>query len=194
LALTSNESERVLLLAKKVLAVAQGSPHFRAVQAQYAVTVETYTGVLQVVDAKNGVAAMSLGRTLFETVVSAVILAKHQEKLDDFKNHGKWTTFQMARSIPPHSQFQSQGLKRFTEDTKAECDALQSYFKPTGNWHLLKTTDAFAEAEMPEDWRSRYYIRVSAIAHGHPFPVVQQFDKETRDYKIQAEPEMEAMG
>lgn len=141
------------------------------------------------IDAKNGIAAMSLGRTLFEAVVSAVILAKHQEKLDDFKNHGKWTTFQMARSISPTSQFHSPGLKKFREDTKTECDALQAYFKPTGNWHLLKTTDAFAEAEMPEDWRSRYYVRVSAIAHGHPFPVVQQFDRETKDYKIQAEPE-----
>ncbi len=189
LTLASNESERVLLLAKKMLAVERNGAHFRAVQAQCAVAIEAYTGVIQVVAAENGIAAVSLVRTLLEAVVSAVILAKHQEKLDDFKNHGKWTTFQMARSIPADSRFHSPGVKKFTDDTTPECDALQAYFKPTGNWHLLKTADAFAEAELPENFRGRYYIRVSAIAHGHPFPVVQQFDRESKDWKIQAEPE-----
>ncbi len=176
-------------LAKKVLAVERGCPHFRAVQAQCAFAIEAYTGVLQLVDAQNGVAAVSLGRTLLEAVVSAVILAKHQEKLDDFKNHGKLTTFQMAQSIPSGSRFDSPGLKKFRDDTRSECDALKDHFKPTRNWHLLNNSDAFAEAELPEDFRGRYYIRVSAIAHGHPFPVVQQFDKEGKDWKIQAEPE-----
>jgi hypothetical protein len=180
---------RVFRLAKKVLAVEQGCPHFRAVQAQCAFAIEAYSGVLRVVDAQNGVAAVSLGRTLFEAVVSAVILAKHQEKLEDFKNHGKLTTLQMARSVPPGSRFDSPGLRKFRVDTEAECDALQAYFKPTRNWHLLKNSDAFAEAELPENFRDRYYIRVSAVAHGHPFAVVQQFDKEGKNWKIQEEPE-----
>jgi hypothetical protein len=178
-----------LRLAKKVLVVERGNPHFRAVQAQCAFAIEAYAGVLVVVDAQNGVAAVSLGRTLLEAVVSSVILAKHQEKLDDFKNHGKLTTFQMARSTPSGSRFDSPGLKKFRDDSRSERDALQAHFKPTGNWHLFKTSDAFAEAELPEDFRGRYYVRVSAIAHGHPFPVVQEFDKASKDWKIQAEPE-----
>jgi hypothetical protein len=185
----SKEGEAVLRLTKRLLAVQRDNAHFRAVQAQCAFATETYTGVLQVVDTQNGIAVVSLVRTLLEAVVSAVILAKHQEKLDDFKNHGKWTTFQMARSISAESRFHSPGVKKFRDDTTPECDTLQAYFKPTGNWHLLKTTDAFAEAELPENFRGRYYIRVSAIAHGHPFPVVQQFDRESKDWKIQAEPE-----
>jgi len=185
----SNESEAVLLLAKKVLVAERDGAHFRAVQAQCAFAIEVYTGVIQMVAAQNGIAAMSLGRTLFEAVVSAVILAKHVEKLEDFKNHGKLTTFQMARSVPPASRFDSPGSKKFVDDTKTEYAALQAHFKHTGNWHLLKNSDAFAEAELPENFRGRYYIRVSAIAHGHPFPVVQQFDRESKDWKIQAEPE-----
>lgn len=185
----SNEGEAVLLLAKKLLAVQRDSAHFHAVQAQCAFAIEAYIGVLQVVDAQNGIAAMSLGRTLFGAVVSAVILAKHQEKLDDFKNHGKLTTFQMARSIPSDSRFGSPGLKKFRDETKSECDALSAYFKPTRNWHRFATTETFDEAELPTGWRGRYYVRASAIAHGDPFPVVQQFDKESKDYKIQAGPE-----
>jgi hypothetical protein len=179
----SSESEGVLMLAKKVLALERDSSHFRAVQAQCTVAIEVYTGALLVVGAQNGIAAMSLGRTLFEAMVTAVILAKHPEKLDDFKNHGKLTTFQMARSIPSDSRFDSPKLKKFINDTQTEYDALQSYFKRTGNWHLLKNSDAFAEAELPENWRSRYSVRVSAIAHGDPFPIVQHSTRRAETIK-----------
>jgi hypothetical protein len=137
--LTPAPSERVLRLAKKVTAVERGNAHFCAVQAQCAFAIETYAGVLQLASVQNGVGAVSLGRTLFEAVVSAIILAKHQEKLEDFKNHGKLTTFQMARSVPSGSRFDSPELRKFRDDTEVECNVLQAYFKPTSNLREIGT-------------------------------------------------------
>jgi hypothetical protein len=180
-----NESERVLQLAGRLLLIQQNSAHFQAVQAQCAFSIEAFRGVLEVVESQNGIAAQSLLRTLFEAVVSAVILAKHPEKLDDFMNHGKLTTFRMARAIPSNSPLAS-AVSAFRDATKAECDTLYAYFKETGNWHLLKNADAFAEAGLPNNMRGRYYLRASAIAHGHPFPVVQHFGIENKGWKIRA--------
>jgi hypothetical protein len=180
--------KKVLHLSGRVLSADSVSTHFQAVQAQCAFAIEVYKGLLRVVAAKNGIAAQALLRTLFETIVSAVILAKHPEKLDDFKNHGKLTAHRIARSIPSGSPY-APATKAFLEATRTECDALHKVFKSAGgNWHLLKTSASFDEAEMPENFYDRFYGRASAIAHGDPFAVVQHLDIEGKVLRIGPRP------
>lgn len=63
------ESPKVGTLATKILTAPQTSKHFEAVQAQCAVALEVYTGILQLADTRNGLSASALVRSLFETIV-----------------------------------------------------------------------------------------------------------------------------
>jgi hypothetical protein len=184
---TTNEGLRVVALAEKALKAPKSGAHFEAVHALCVVALRVYIGILQLVEAENGVAAQALLRTLFETVVSAVILAKHPEKLDDFAKHGKLTLLRMARSIDKDSAFaKKQMTKAMKKAADAECNALIAHFKPTYNWHMLRSKDAFNEAEQPKNFHESFYARASAIAHGEPFTVFQHKDAEAKTWRIEA--------
>jgi Family of unknown function (DUF5677) len=179
-----NLSENVQTLANKIVEAKQDSAHFQAVQAQCAFAVKVNAGILHLVAVRNGASAQALLRTLFETIVSVVILAKHPEKLDDFRNHGKLAAFRTARAIPADSPM-AKKLKGFIDATSAEHDALYAYFKAAGwHWHLLTTKDSFTEAGMPEKFWERFYGRASAISHGQPYVVVQHLDMEGKSWEI----------
>ena len=174
------------MLADKILTSSQTGVHFEAVRAQCAVAAKVYTGVLQLVSLLNGVSAQALLRTLFETIVGAVILAKHPEKLDDFGKHGKLTLLRMAQSIDESSAFAKKQMTETLKNVaKAERDDLADYFKPTYNWHMLRSKAAFDEAELTKNFHESFYARASAIAHGEPFTVFQHKDPEAKTWKIE---------
>jgi Family of unknown function (DUF5677) len=186
-AVTTSESLKVLALANRLLSAGRDDAHFQAVQSQCTSAIEVYTGVLQLVETQNGISAQALVRTLFEAIVGAVILVKHPEMLNDFRNHGKLTALRIARSIPRDSPF-AKKLQIRRAAASAEYDALYHHFKATGHWHHFKTKASFTEAELPEDFYERYYARASSIAHGNPFVVLQPLDEEAKNWGIQSRP------
>ncbi len=180
------EGMKVRALADKISTAPKASDHFEAVRAQCIVAVRLYTGVLQLVSVEDGISAQALLRTLFETIVGAVILSKHPEKLGDFSKHGKLTLLRMARSMDESSAFakkhEARSLKKAAD---AECATLIAHFRPTHNWHMLKRKDAFDEAELPKNFYEAFYARASAVAHGEPFTVFQHKDPTAATWKIE---------
>ncbi|MFZ0334997.1 MAG: DUF5677 domain-containing protein [Candidatus Acidiferrales bacterium] len=186
----TNESSKVRSLANKILTAPKANKHFDAVQAQCAVAVEVYTGILQLAAAQNGLSASALVRTLFETIIGAVVLANHPEKLEDFGNQGKLTLLRLARSIREGSLVNKQITKTLRDVANAEYDTLYAFFKPTKNWHKLTREYAFKEAfegaPLYETFYDSFYGRTSAIAHGEPFNVFRHLDAEAKTWKIEA--------
>ena len=64
--------------------------HFHGIQLICSSALEYYRGVLKLVEDENALAAKVLSRTLLETLVTLVILAKYPAKLPDFKDHGRY--------------------------------------------------------------------------------------------------------
>jgi hypothetical protein len=58
--------------------------HFHAVQLLCSATMEHYRAILALVEEVNGWPAKVLSRAVLETLTTAVILARHPEKLEDF--------------------------------------------------------------------------------------------------------------
>lgn len=186
--MATDERLRVGGFANKILTAPQSSVHFEAVQAQCAVAVEVYTGIQELVDAQNGISAHALVRTLFETIIGAVMLSNHPDKLEDFGKHGKLTLLRLARSITAGTLVKKQMTTTFKRVADAEYQALYDYFKPTRNWYRLKREDAFDEAfhgaELYQSFYDGFYGRTSAIAHGEPFNVFQHQDTEAKTWRI----------
>lgn len=180
------EGIKVRALADKISTAPKTSNHFEAVRAQCIVAVRLYAGVLQLVSVEDGISAQALLRSLFETIVGAVILSKHPEKLEDFGKHGKLTLLRMARSMDESSAFAKKQISRtLKKSADAECATLIAHFRPTYNWHMLKRKDAFDEAELPKNFYEAFYARASAVAHGEPFTVFQHADQAATTWRIE---------
>jgi hypothetical protein len=135
-----------------------------------------YRGVLEICSTQIGLAGEVLLRTLFEVVVSTVILAKHQEKLKDFVRHARFTELRMMRVVEvPELKAR---LEPTISATESEFRELLAEFKGQ-RWHKMTTKDSFAEAELRPRMYDRYYRRASAIAHGQPYVT-------TRNGKVEA--------
>lgn len=186
------ESLKVVALSRKLLSAPSNRDHFAAAQAQCGVAVELHGGVLQLGDVKNGLAAFAVVRSLFETVIGAVILANHPEKLEDFGKHGRMTLLRLARSVSDGTLAKKQMTVTLKGVADADYDALYNSFKPTRNWHKMKREDAFNEAfqgaKIYKTFYDGFYGRTSAIAHGEPFNVFQHLDAEAKTWKIKARP------
>jgi hypothetical protein len=144
--------------------------HHMAVLAQLTFANQVFEGITRVSETGNGICAESLLRTLFETLTSMTILAKHPEKLQDFVDHGRMTELRMMRVI--ESPALKKRLEKSVNQTDAEFQKLWAKFNER-SWHGLSTKEAFGEAEFGLGTYNRYYRRASAIAHGQPYVTVR---------------------
>src|SRR5207248_7079025 len=174
----SEISEQLLDLSKEIAENKTTDPHFSAVLAQIAFANQIFKAIVEVCDAGNGVAGEALLRTLFESIVSAAILAKHPEKLGDFVEHGRMTELRMMRVI--EDPLLKKKLEHAIKATDAEFQKLWAKFNES-RWHGLGTKDSFIEAEFEPSVYDRYYRRASVIAHGQPYVTA-------RGGKVQARP------
>jgi hypothetical protein len=178
---------KVQALAREIVDAKADTPHVQAVQAYCAFANDIYSGILDLVVVRNGAAAQALVRTLFETIVGIIILAKHPDTLEDFEKHGRLTTLRLARSMPSSSPFVTKA-KEFMSAEGFDYDALLKYFEGKKfKWHSFSITKAYEEAELPENFHNRFYARSSAISHGEPFVVLEP-PRADPTWKIQARP------
>jgi len=174
-------------LIERVIDIKTDDDHFKAVQAQSQFVNQVYIGILQMVISENGVCAESLLRTLFESAVNCVILAKHKEKLNDFIRAGQFAHLRMLRFSTLPDPFK----KRFDEIikmTEADWKPLFDEFQNC-DWHKLKTRDSFIEAGHKPNVYDEYYRRASAYSHGEPYTVVLKTDNTWKKWTVEAQPD-----
>ncbi len=183
----TNLAEKVQALARKIVDAKSDSPHVHAVQAYCAFANEIQSAILDLAAVRNGAAAQSLVRTLFETIVGIIILAKNPDTLEDFEKHGRLTTLRLAKNMPSASPFSAKA-KEFMGSEGPDYDALYKYFEDKKfKWHSFSQTKAYEEAELPENFNNRFYARSSAISHGEPFVVLEP-PRTDPGWKIQSRP------
>jgi len=141
--------------------------HFKAVQLVCGSALEHYRGILKLVEADDSLSAKVVSRVLLETLVTAVILAKHPEKIEDFRECGryfhlrtlhnsKWETD--PRLATPRNALI---LKHGADHKHLE----RKYGKRL--WHGLTRKDAFAEAGYVFIYDG-FYRPTSEMAHAEP--------------------------
>ena len=165
-----NASERIVDLTSRIIETKPPSAHFEAVQAQLAFAKTIFLGLMSVSAEKNGLAAESLVRTLFEVATNTIILAKHSDRLPVFVRHGRLTELRMMRFIEQPEL--KERLAEVIKETDKEFQDLWEEFDERP-WHNLKTKEALADAEFEAGMYDRYFRRASAIAHGHPYETVR---------------------
>lgn len=178
------EGVMIFNLAKKVAERKTDNEHLKAVQAQVQVANQIYFAIFRMVADQNGLAAESLLRTLFDTAVNCVILAKHKDKLLDFIRNGQFTHLQLIR----FTEVVPERVKPLVAATEDDWKILSPEFKST-EWHKLKTRDSFVEAECKPEMYDKYFRRASSYAHGEPFITVRRTDDTWKNWIVEARPE-----
>ena len=175
------ELEGVLIyeLAKKVAEQKTEDNHFQAVQAQILVTNQIYFAIFRMVADKNGLAAETLLRTLLDSSINCIILAKHKEKLPDFIRNGQFTHLRLIR----FAEAMKERFEPMVKATEPDWDPLFKEFKNT-DWHKLSTRESFVEAEFKPAMYDQFFRRASAYAHAEPFIVVRRSDNTWKNWTV----------
>jgi Family of unknown function (DUF5677) len=160
----------IVALIGRVTETKPATAHFEAVQAQLAFAKQIFLGLMSVCAEKNGLAAESLVRTLFEVATNTIILAKRSTRLPLFVRHGRLTELRMLRFIQQPEL--KERLADLIKETDEEFQKLWEEFDARP-WHNLKTKEALADAEFEAGMYDRYFRRASAIAHGQPYVTVR---------------------
>jgi hypothetical protein len=168
-------------LAKGVAGRATDSEHLRAVQAQIQVTNQIYFAIFRMVADQNGVAAEALLRTLFDSAINCIVLAKHSEKLQDFIRNGQFTHLRLIR----FTDVMPEKIKPLVAATENDWKALFQEFK-SSEWHKLGTKDSFIEAEYEAEMYNKYFRRASSYAHAEPYITVRPKDATWKNWCIDA--------
>jgi len=179
------ELEGVLIfnLAKKIAEHPTNNEHLKAVQAQILCTNQIYFAVFRMVADQNGLAVESLLRTLFESCINAIILAKHKEKLQDFIRAGQFAHLRLIRfnDVLPET------IKPLVAATENDWNVLFPEFK-NSDWHKIGTKDSFAAAEYKAEMYDKYFRRASSFAHAEPYIVVRPRDEKWQTWGIDVNP------
>lgn len=178
---TLKEIEPLVSLAEQFRLLIPRDEHMRAIQAQCEVAMEVYGGVLSLSAMNNGLSAEALCRTLFEVLIGTTHLAQNPAKLQDFIDYGKLQNFKLMRRVHPSDPVFQERQKKSLAANQAEYERLEQYFKQsktraTDSWHGEKVTTLIEKSGMSDKMYYVYYRKVSHIAHGSPYTVVQRKD------------------
>lgn len=178
---TINEVEPLMVLAEQVRLLVPKDDHMRAIQAQCEVAMEVYGGILSLIAMENGLSAEALCRTLFEILLATTHLSQNPGKLQDFIDYGKLMNYRLMRRVQPSQSIFQKRQNNSIAATQAEYERLELHFKPsktrlTESWHGEKVTTLIEQSGMSPQMYHVYYRKVSHIAHGSPYTVVQRRD------------------
>jgi hypothetical protein len=161
-------------LIRLLIEICQPSPrdeHFHAIQLICSSALEYYRGVLKLVEDENALAAKVLSRTLLETLVTLVILAKYPAKLPDFKDHGRYAHLRTLKlsgwAVENDARLASKRDRLLAKDG-TDYHELERKFRNKA-WHGFKRSAAFMEAGFDFDLYDAFYRPMSEMTHGEPF-------------------------
>jgi hypothetical protein len=178
---TLKEVEPLVSLTEQLRLLIPKNDHMRAIQAQCDVAMEVYGGILSLIAMGNGLSAEALCRTLFEILIGTSHLAQNPGKLQDFIDYGKFQNYKLMRRVQPADPVFQDRQKKSLAANQAEYERLEQHFKqsktrPTESWHGEKVMTLIEKSGMNEKMYHVYYRKVSHIAHGSPYTVVQRKD------------------
>ena len=142
--------------------------HFHAVQLVCSSALEHFRGIVDLVKDENPIAAKALSRVLLETLVTALVLARHPEKLQDFKDYGRYlhlrylqtTDGVILRELDHHR------LRLIAKHGTDYAQLAQKFRRKL--WHGLTRRDSFVEAGFEPSLYDDFYRPTSEFAHGEP--------------------------
>ncbi len=142
--------------------------HFKAVQLVCSSALEHYRGILKLVEAEDALSAKVVSRTLLETLVTAVLLAKHPEKIEDFRESGRYFHLRTMHNLKWETDPRIAGAREtLISKHGADYRRLEEKFgrKP---WHSMTRKAAFIEAGFIFDTYDIFYRPTSEMAHAEP--------------------------
>lgn len=150
--------------------------HFKAVQLVCGSALEHYRGALELVEAEDALCAKVVSRALLETLVTVVILAKHPEKIEDFRECGRYFHLRKLhsekwRDDPRFAEFADPRLASIRDGLISKHGAdYKDLEKKFGRklWHGLTRRAAFVEAGFDFDIYESFYQPTSEMAHAEP--------------------------
>lgn len=181
--MAETEGTLIYTLAKRVAEQLSTDEHFKAVQAQIIVTNQIYFAIFRMVADQNGIATEALLRTLFDSAINCIILAKHKEKLQDFIRNGQFANLRLIR----FNDVMPEKIKPLVDATETDWKVLFPEFK-NSDWHKIGTKDSFAEAEYKPEMYDKYFRRASSYSHAEPYIVVRPKDDKWQTWGIDANP------
>ncbi len=148
--------------------------HFHAVQLVCSSALELFRGILKLFEEENPISAKALSRVLLETLVTAVVLAKHPEKLQDFKDCGRYLHLRYLKSSDGalFPELEGHQLKLIAKHG-ADYTQLERKFRRR-LWHGMTREASFVEAGFDPSIYDGFYRPTSAFAHGEPSRYVMQ--------------------
>lgn len=132
-----------------------------AVINQCRVGWEVFNSIQCLIGYDYGLNAMILCRNLFELVIGTIYLIDNPGKLDDFKDYGKVTAYEIAAELGANEDY----LKMFKQ--KADYDRLKAHFRHR-KWHGASVKGLAESAGMKSLYMS-FYKEASSIAHVDSF-------------------------
>lgn len=162
------DHKKIVRIASDFCRIKPKNDHFHAVQLVCSSALELYRGIVQLCLDENPIPAKALSRVLLETLVTAVILAKHSEKLRDFRECGRYLHLRsliLADSdILPELESHRQNL---IAKHGADYDTLHRKFgkKP---WHGMTRRDSLKEAGFDFNTYDTFYRPTSEFTHADP--------------------------
>lgn len=142
--------------------------HIHAVQLVCSSALEHYRGIINLCRDNNSIPAKALSRVLFETLVMAVVLAKSPQKLQDFKECGRYLHLRSLKSDDWETREDLATLRQNIISTHgADYAALHKKFGRTA-WHGMTRSAAIKEAGFISDMYDIFYWPTSAFIHADP--------------------------
>lgn len=147
--------------------------HKRAVKAQCKVALEQYAAVLHLVSADMGLPAHGLCRNLFEGVLSALYLARDENRYDDFLRFGTKIHYELVRNVDPRVAALHSWVPEELAVRKIDYDSLSAHFGKSNNWSKKSVADLTPIVGYEQLYKT-FYKEASSIAHGNSFVLLKR--------------------
>src|ERR1039458_5753695 len=142
--------------------------HFKAVQLVCSSAMEHYRGILKLIEAEDALSAKVVSRVLLEVLVTAVVLAKHPEKIEDFRECGRY--FHLRR-LQYSTWLTEPRLAKERDSPASKHGADYKHLEKkygTRLWHGLTRKASFIEAGFDFDVYDIFYRPTSEMTHAEP--------------------------
>lgn len=142
--------------------------HFKAVQQICGSALEHYRGIMKLIEAEDALCAKVVSRVLLEVLVTAVVLAKHPESIEDFRQCGRYFHLRTLQNStwetdPKLAKVRDGLISKHGADFK---DLEKKFAKKL--WHGLTRKAAFIEAGFEFDVYDIFYRPMSEMIHAEP--------------------------
>jgi hypothetical protein len=145
--------------------------HFHAVQLACSSALEHFRGIYSLCLDKNAIPAKALSRVLLENLVTAVVLAKHPEKLRDFKDCGRYLHLRSMRlsDTDIHPELNTRVSTLLSKHGR-DYPQLEKRFG-SKQWYGMTRREALKEAGFnhdPSDMYDTFFRPTSDFIHSDP--------------------------